>query len=738
MPGYTEERMLNMGYKQINYEKLSTKMDECAFLLGPETKENPYHYDFKPGLSSGQDADTVARQAENVRKGMFLIVTLGRFSTGKSTLLNAFLHEELLAKKVTAATAVIAYIEYGKRGNVTVHYVKDGNKDVPPKTMTEAEFFKEYTLTAEDTIACEKDGFITKYANVDHAEIQRECKLCRDGTRLVDAPGIDESISRDRITEGVMKRANAILFLISSLQPFTAREKEYIANNFAGQYKKNVFYVFTRFDNVNNASIPELKETVEVNLRPVFTDASGKFDRALYNRRVFFVDGWHAEQLRTTGITTDPHGHRIDVTEEETGVPALEDAINEFLDSDDKLDAVLKGLLGNMTSAYVRAKKETELQYESLSRPLGDLQHSAEAAAAEIATTQQNIESLKQTYASCGRTVYSRIATNMNGVIDDIERNWPEFVSGIPAMGPGEYVRMNMGRLIGIIPGLREKANKKINEIIKPYEERVANYIKQFMDGLNKKNRAVLDDIEKDIKTQTNTQADLVAAVLAHATQTISGAQKNGGKDEKLAFADLIKTAIGVYNGDIDVVVKSAGGKSSWMDFIKSTVTHYFGEIIIYSILGWPALILEALYDIWQIRSAAGQYGTTMLEEYKNLYIQQLKRQFELVRNGGLDETKTPAARVEALSNIIERQFSEAGEKSAAAFRKVIDQVSSKHKELLKRASDVTFNAESEKARREMNQKQLALLISDIHQEMYGRPLDDAQIENLAAFAMKA
>lgn len=56
-------------------------------------------------------------------EGCFRLAVLGQFKRGKSTLLNALLHEPLLPTGILPLTAIPTTIRYGPERRIRIHYV---------------------------------------------------------------------------------------------------------------------------------------------------------------------------------------------------------------------------------------------------------------------------------------------------------------------------------------------------------------------------------------------------------------------------------------------------------------------------------------------------------------------------------------------------------------------------------------------------------------------------------------
>lgn len=125
------------------------------------------------------------QQAVQDLDGPFLLVVAGEFNSGKSSLLNALLGEELLREGVTPTTDKIQLIAYGTEA---------GTKVLEP-------------------------GLVALY--LPHPLLKN--------VRLVDTPGTNAVLENHQVlTERFLPRADLILFTTSADRPFTASERDFI------------------------------------------------------------------------------------------------------------------------------------------------------------------------------------------------------------------------------------------------------------------------------------------------------------------------------------------------------------------------------------------------------------------------------------------------------------------------------------------------------------------------------
>ncbi|KAA8543233.1 hypothetical protein F0562_021272 [Nyssa sinensis] len=150
----------------------------------------------------------------------FLLVIVGEFNSGKSTVINA-----LLGKK----------------------YLKDG---VVP-TTNEITFLRYSELESNEQQRCERhpDGQYVCYLP---APILKEMNI-------VDTPGTNVILQRQqRLTEEFVPRADLLLFVISADRPLTESEVSFL--RYTQQWRKKVVFVLNKSDLYRNAS--ELEEAI--------------------------------------------------------------------------------------------------------------------------------------------------------------------------------------------------------------------------------------------------------------------------------------------------------------------------------------------------------------------------------------------------------------------------------------------------------------------------------------------
>lgn len=164
-------------------------------------------YAAAPGASATMKAELLSRLARD----RFNLVTVGRFSRGKSSLMNALLGATFLPMGIVPLTSVITIVKYGSETRATLCYPGTNLfMDVPlaelPRHITER-------------------GNPGNREGISHVEIDVPAELLRYGFRFIDTPGLGSSImANTRTTQAFLKEADAFLVVTGFDAPLATEE----------------------------------------------------------------------------------------------------------------------------------------------------------------------------------------------------------------------------------------------------------------------------------------------------------------------------------------------------------------------------------------------------------------------------------------------------------------------------------------------------------------------------------
>lgn len=197
----------------------------------------------KAGLSDKNANEDLANASRQLNDDTLRVLVMGKFSSGKSTFLNAMMGQELLPAKAEPTTAIISEIIYADKPEAILY----PKKSKEPITVDISEMNKyvviDHSETKEDKKKAETPfkKMIIKYP----------LNVCKHGIMLIDSPGLDDPTCHDTITEEYLPSADAILYCMNSTAPFSAKDKMEIERLVALGYK-SIIFVMTYFDVILN------------------------------------------------------------------------------------------------------------------------------------------------------------------------------------------------------------------------------------------------------------------------------------------------------------------------------------------------------------------------------------------------------------------------------------------------------------------------------------------------------
>lgn len=170
-----------------------------------------------------------ARLAED----RFNLMVIGRFSRGKSSLLNALLDTERLPMGIVPVTSVITSVAYGSRERALIEYQNSH-------------------LNSELTLDQLPD-YITQQGNPENrrrvtlARIELPSELLRRGFHFVDTPGLGSAFTQNSLTtERFLPQADAFMVVTSFDSPLSAEELEVLRR--VAPSSSRVFLVINKHD----------------------------------------------------------------------------------------------------------------------------------------------------------------------------------------------------------------------------------------------------------------------------------------------------------------------------------------------------------------------------------------------------------------------------------------------------------------------------------------------------------
>ena len=237
----------------------------------------------------------------------FNLVLVGRFSRGKTSLMNAILGMDRLPTGIIPLTSVITSVAYGSVERVRLRFTKSFmDEDVPLASLPQ---------------------YVTQQGNpgnakgIKEAEVQLPAEILRRGFYFVDTPGLGSAIEENtRTTESYLPEADAFLLVTSFDSPLSGEELRFLRE--VSSSSRRVFVVLNKQDTVNDEERSEALVYVRRKLDATFEQNSPK---------IFSISARHALEAKQARDSRRLEASGILVLEQELVDFLLTQKRSEFL-----------------------------------------------------------------------------------------------------------------------------------------------------------------------------------------------------------------------------------------------------------------------------------------------------------------------------------------------------------------------------------------------------------------------
>lgn len=245
--------------------------------------------DTKSTAVQGGCRELLARLAED----QFNLMVVGRFSRGKSTLMNAILGADYLPTGIVPLTSVITTVRYGSRAQAVLHFQDSGlNYEVPLPQLAE---------------------YVTQKGNpgnakrIAWAEIQLPAEILRRGFFFVDTPGLGSPIIENTLTtERFMPEADAFILVTSYESPLSAEEVRILER--IRNASRELFVVVNKQDTVTAEEREQARQFVAEQLAATLGYSA---------EQIYSISARQALEAKTAGNEEELKGSGIQAFESE-------------------------------------------------------------------------------------------------------------------------------------------------------------------------------------------------------------------------------------------------------------------------------------------------------------------------------------------------------------------------------------------------------------------------------------
>ena len=372
--------------------------------------------------------------AERAREGRFVVLLLGCFSSGKSTLLNAMLGRRVLPVKVNPCTPILTEVTWGEGPSVEVRRT-DGTRE----SLSLEEFTREYQLRTASTEAAGAE-VSDRFGTVDRATIRYPLPLLRNGVVLLDTPGLDDDDQRTARTLSSLPDADAVIVVLSATRFLTDLEQRTLRRDLLPLGLTNLFFPVTMVDLLDAISDDPERDLAALfrrgreSLGPLCM--AGERDR--FDERFFPLDGRGALLARYDRSSDAPRDAVDAQRLADSGVPAFEAALEKFL-VDERGRVQLEHLQATAERIRAELSRRADMDRATADASIDDLRQRQIALEPEF-------ELLRAIAGRVGRTVDRFVERQESLVWQDLR----DFMVETEELLPDAVAAFDLGSIAGL------------------------------------------------------------------------------------------------------------------------------------------------------------------------------------------------------------------------------------------------------------------------------------------------
>lgn len=506
----------------------------------------------------------------------FTVLVMGIFSSGKSSMMNVLLGEELLPTGFLPETAVIGELHYGETKKITMYPKKGmwegGDKPFDLINPSSEEISRYASIDNEAGINCKADDSDRIKSKFEKMVIQWPLDILKDGVVLVDSPGINDPHNNDYITKSYLPAVDAIIYVMNSQHAYEKTDKQQLAeiNDFG---LRNIIFAYSYFDIIaqqgSQSQIEQLRKVL-------LSYAMGHSD--LGEEAVHFVSSLEGLKAKMD------HDQSLLVR---SGYDGLEKYLGKYLVENKGRDQVK--VMANAMKSYAEAMEKeaatlnrtASLDSSVLANRIADAKKQLEIARMNSETTEKNFRKAVKNCKPEIRTKVEAFVNNLANLVDledyEMETDLPKGIGKLNPMATKKKAKELQEECMNEFTHRMQAAQNKwiVNEL-SPY--------------LIEQEKACVEDIQQEL---TNIARQLEGVDLILADETVKGENSGTASSVALGVAYTLLTG-DWFTGGISAVygkgamAKAVGAQAAYGLAVGAAINAGI-------VITWPAFLAGAI-----------------------------------------------------------------------------------------------------------------------------------------------
>lgn len=671
------------------------------------------------GLGMQLQYNRCMEEARMVTDGLFRVVVMGTFTSGKSTLINALLGSRILPESALPSTAILTFIQFGcDTDDVEIHYRdivnEDGNVTKGAvEHISKEKFMQTYHYDIADTEKLSQMGGIPRFKKVAYSIVRCSLPLVQDGVSIVDTPGLEDKDVATELALDIAAKAQAIIYVCGE-RGFAEADREYFEENFKGN-SGNVFFILNKMDNItSDLQRKQAIGRVRYDVKGCFVKADGSVDEALMSIRVFGLSSLLALDARR-GMTFDEDLQKdVPLSEEKQTMKLqrsqflpFEEALQEFLTTDERCIAqygkVFRTLLCTYNDAVEKVREDLAV-YEHEDNLTNEQKADCQRIINEIET---GLPATEAAFDNCTLKLQNTLALLIRNAIDSVDSTWEMDLATLHEkirFGMKDYLSLAVSN-INVFKS-KDERTEDMKRLLQPFSQIIAEHISDKIDRFMEANKTVLQNAIMEAEQNVNTNLANVSNLFSQLGDTLTEMPEMGKQEDQ----DWLQAVISYCVGDASAIVKNcAGGHTAWLEFIRKAVFNGVWQWMVIQIVtgGWGVIIC-GLIEWLQIKNGKNEMVDRMLTDSKNAALKEI--------HAKLDE------RLRNMNTSIAIKMNEVKNAKCGESRQRLNDEKGRLEEIERNMNDNQFNAEQERKRTTSILASMASEIKSCYLDVFGIP----------------
>lgn len=671
------------------------------------------------GLGMQLQYNRCMEEARIVTDGLFRVVVMGTFTSGKSTLINALLGSRILPESALPSTAILTFIQFGyDTDNVEIHYRDIVNEDGnvakgAVEHISKENFMQTYHYDIADTEKLSQTGSIPRFKKVAYSIVRCSLPLVQYGVSIVDTPGLEDKDVATELALDIAAKAQAIIYVCGE-RGFAEADREYFEENFKGN-SGNVFFILNKMDNItSDLQRKQAIGRVRYDVKGCFVKADGSVDEALMSKRVFGLSSLLALDARR-GMTFDEDLQKdVPLSEEKQTMKLqrsqflpFEEALQEFLTTDERCLAqygkVFRTLLCTYNDAVEKVREDLAV-YEHEDNLTNEQKADCQRIINEIET---GLSATEAAFDNCTLKLQNTLALLIRNAIDSVDSTWEMDLATLHEkirFGMKDYLSLAVSN-INVFKS-KDERTEDMKRLLQPFSQIIAEHISDKIDRFMEANKTVLQNAIMEAEQNVNTNLANVSNLFSQLGDTLTEMPEMGKQEDQ----DWLQAVISYCVGDASAIVKNcAGGHTAWLEFIRKAVFNGVWQWMVIQIVtgGWGVIIC-GLIEWLQIKNEKNEMVDRMFTDSKNAALKEI--------HAKLDE------RLRNMNTSIAIKMNEVKNAKCGESRQRLNDEKGRLEEIERNMNDNQFNAEQERKRTTRILASMASEIKSCYLDVFGIP----------------